>query len=79
MFGTCLLTSESPKSIIFFFLFTSGSLHLELNNLKEAEKVYKELLRRNPENKAYYEGLEKSLQLGECLIKSHAHLTVFLF
>ena len=50
------------------FFFNSGSLHLELNHLKEAEKVFKELLRRNPENKWYYQELEKSLQLGKLFV-----------
>ncbi|KAJ7376307.1 N-alpha-acetyltransferase 15, NatA auxiliary subunit [Desmophyllum pertusum] len=40
-----------------------GSLFLELSHFKEAEKVFKDLLRRNPENKAYYQEMEKSLQL----------------
>jgi len=43
----------------------SGSLFLEMNHFKEAEKVFRELLRRNPENTTYYQELEKSLQLGE--------------
>ena len=51
-----------------YFFFNSGSLHLELNHLKEAEKVFKELLRRNPENKWYYQELEKSLQLGKLFV-----------
>ena len=42
-----------------------GSLHLELNRFKDAEKVYRDLLRRNPENRLYYQELEKSLQLGK--------------
>lgn len=40
-----------------------GSLHLKLNHLKEAEKVFKDLLRRNPENNTYYQELEKSMPL----------------
>jgi len=36
-----------------------------MNHFKEAEKVFRELLRRNPENRYYYQELEKSLQLGE--------------
>ncbi|XP_020618730.1 N-alpha-acetyltransferase 15, NatA auxiliary subunit-like isoform X1 [Orbicella faveolata] len=40
-----------------------GSLFLEMNHFKEAEKVFRELLRRNPENRSYYQELEKSLQL----------------
>lgn len=40
-----------------------GSLHLELKNLREAEKVFRELLRRNPENNWYYHELERSLEL----------------
>lgn len=42
-----------------------GSLHLELNRFKDAEKVYRDLLRRNPENSLYYQELEKSLQLED--------------
>lgn len=38
---------------------------LKLNRLKEAAEVYRRLLERNPENWAYYEGLEKALRPGE--------------
>lgn len=41
-----------------------GSLHLDLYHFKEAEKIFKELLRRNPENSWYYQELEKCLQLS---------------
>lgn len=40
-----------------------GSLLLELKQFKEAERIYRDLLRRNPENKHYYQELEKALQL----------------
>ncbi|XP_041046535.1 N-alpha-acetyltransferase 15, NatA auxiliary subunit a isoform X2 [Cetorhinus maximus] len=39
-----------------------GELMLKLNRLKEAAEVYRRLLERNPENWAYYEGLEKALR-----------------
>lgn len=30
--------------------------------------MYNELLNRNPENHAYYKGLENAMQAGECTI-----------
>uniref|UniRef100_A0A4W3KJG4 N-alpha-acetyltransferase 15, NatA auxiliary subunit a n=1 Tax=Callorhinchus milii TaxID=7868 RepID=A0A4W3KJG4_CALMI len=39
-----------------------GELLLKLNRLEEAADVYRRLLERNPENWAYYRGLEKALR-----------------
>jgi len=36
-------------------------LHMKLDNHTDAEKIYRELVKRNPENKLYYEGIEKCL------------------
>jgi len=35
---------------------------LKLNQNDEAEKIYRELVKRNPENNAYYAGIEKCLE-----------------
>ena len=53
-------------SIIYFVgVFSSpASLHLELGQFEEAEKIYRDLLRRNPENHSYYKGLEGALRAG---------------
>ena len=40
-----------------------GKLYLELERYKDAEKVYKELLLRNPENTHYYFRLQEAQQL----------------
>ncbi|OXB74603.1 UNVERIFIED_CONTAM: hypothetical protein H355_013437 [Colinus virginianus] len=44
---------------------TKGELLLQLGRLEEAVDVYKGLQERNPENWAYYKGLEKALKPGE--------------
>lgn len=36
-----------------------GTLYLSLGHVKDAEKLYRELVKRNPENRIYYEGIEK--------------------
>ncbi|NXT91187.1 NAA15 acetyltransferase, partial [Anhinga rufa] len=41
---------------------TKGELLLQLGRLEEAVEVYKGLQERNPENWAYYKGLEKALK-----------------
>ncbi|NWQ66757.1 NAA16 acetyltransferase, partial [Neopipo cinnamomea] len=47
---------------------TKGELLLQLGRLEEAVEVYKGLQERNPENWAYYKGLEKALKPGNYLI-----------
>ena len=47
---------------------------LELGRKEEAEKAYRTLLDRNNEQRAYYEGLEKSLGLDRSDESSHAKL-----
>lgn len=42
-----------------------GELLLKLDRPEEACEVYSKLQERNPENWAYYQGLEKSLKPGE--------------
>ncbi|XP_071447544.1 N-alpha-acetyltransferase 15, NatA auxiliary subunit [Hetaerina americana] len=42
---------------------TWGKLYLELEQYREAIVVYKELLKRNPENTMYYQKLQEALQL----------------
>ena len=42
----------------------SASLHMELDEMKEAENIYRELLKRNPENWSYYRKVEECLKLG---------------
>ena len=40
---------------------------LKLNKNDEAESIYRELVKRNPENNAYYAGVEKCLEAkGNC-------------
>lgn len=48
--------------------FHTGDLLLQLGRLEEAVEVYKGLQERNPENWAYYKGLEKALKPGNDLI-----------
>ncbi|KAL0974228.1 hypothetical protein UPYG_G00217420 [Umbra pygmaea] len=43
---------------------TRGELLLKLNRTEEATEVYRQLQERNPENWAYYQGLEKALKPG---------------
>uniref|UniRef100_A0A3Q2NWZ3 N-alpha-acetyltransferase 15, NatA auxiliary subunit a n=1 Tax=Fundulus heteroclitus TaxID=8078 RepID=A0A3Q2NWZ3_FUNHE len=43
---------------------TRGELLLKLERPEEASQVYRRLLERNPENWAYYQGLEKALKPG---------------
>ena len=38
---------------------------MELRNFQAAELLYRELLKRNPENHGYYSGLENALNFGE--------------
>lgn len=58
-----MIVSRKLKSL--HYCITPGSLLLELKQFKEAERIYRDLLRRNPENKHYYQELEKALQLGK--------------
>ncbi|XP_026490356.1 N-alpha-acetyltransferase 15, NatA auxiliary subunit [Vanessa tameamea] len=43
---------------------TSGEYYLKLKRFKEAEAVYEDLLKRNPENVMYYEKLVEAKQLS---------------
>ncbi|KJH48805.1 tetratricopeptide repeat protein [Dictyocaulus viviparus] len=43
----------------------AGAILMELHRLDEAEKVYRQLIDRNPENISYYDNLEICLRLGE--------------
>ncbi|CAF93715.1 unnamed protein product, partial [Tetraodon nigroviridis] len=40
----------------------AGELFLKLERPEEAAVIYRRLLERNPENCAYYQGLEKALK-----------------
>lgn len=44
--------------------FSKATLHMELNELKEAKEIYRDLLKRNPENWSYYKKVEECLKLG---------------
>ena len=44
--------------------FFTATLHMELNEMKEAEDIYRGLLKRNPENWMYYRKIEECLRLG---------------
>lgn len=48
-----------------------GELLLKLERPEEALEVYRRLQERNPENWAYYQGLEKALKPGE----THVHMS----
>lgn len=48
--------------------FHTGELLLQLGRLEEAVEIYKGLQERNPENWAYYKGLERALKPGNMLI-----------
>jgi len=38
-----------------------------MNQSEKAEKIYRELIKRNPENNAYYHGVEKCFEAqGKC-------------
>lgn len=52
--------------------------HLKLNNPKAAEKLYRELVKRNPENHLYYEGIEKSLTAASGQLDETERLAIFL-
>lgn len=48
---------------------------LRLDKRKEAEKAYRALLARNPERRAYFEGLEKAVGLNRTVEADRAKLT----
>lgn len=45
--------------------FISAQLYADVKQFKEAREMYMELLNRNPENHAYYKGLENAMQAGK--------------
>lgn len=55
-------------------------LHLKINELKQAEQIYKDLIKRNNENHAYYEGLEKcqALLVGVDQLSETDRLAIYL-
>jgi len=56
--------SNNSNNIIIRFccLCVSGEILLEMGRFQEAQVVYTELVMRNPENWAYYTGLENAIQ-----------------
>jgi hypothetical protein len=42
----------------------------------EAAVIYTDLINRNPENWAYYKGLEDSVQPGKCLYLQNSQLAL---
>lgn len=48
-----------------------GELLLKLERPEEASEVYRRLQERNPENWAYYQGLEKALKPGKHRLQAH--------
>ncbi len=48
-----------------------GELLLKLEKPEDAFEVYRRLQERNPENWAYYQGLEKALKPGEHYPQAH--------
>ncbi|MEQ2185420.1 hypothetical protein GOODEAATRI_017957, partial [Goodea atripinnis] len=51
---------------------TRGELLLKLERPEKASEIYRRLLERNPENWAYYQGLEKALKPGAYTIRINA-------
>ena len=51
-------------TIVNVYCCVSGKLNLELKRYKEAEQLYRDLLRRNPEKTLYYDKLQEALQLS---------------
>ena len=50
----------------------TGELLLKLGEYEKADSIYKGLLKRNPENVAYYKGAQEAIKLGNiqyCKIK----------
>ena len=45
----------------------SAKLYLKLERFDDAVKIYRDLHERNPENWAYYTGLEEAMRPGELL------------
>lgn len=54
----------------------AGELLLKLEKHQEASEVYRRLQERNPENWAYYQGLEKALKPGEDFLIHHTSSVV---
>lgn len=55
---------------------------LKLERPEEASEVYRRLQERNPENWAYYQGLEKAFQPGEHYPQAHlcaAHIIMDIY
>lgn len=65
----CLLKLFSVELLSFYAF--AGELFLKLERPEEAAVVYRRLLERNPENWAYYQGLEKALKPSECFAHLH--------
>lgn len=58
-----MLKAPNPQKA--FGCLCAGELLLKLERPDEAYGVYRSLQERNPENWAYYQGLEKALKPGE--------------
>lgn len=56
----------------------AGGLLLKLERPEDASEVYQRLLERNPENWAYYQGLEKALKPGECFVQAHFFMFIMI-
>ena len=57
--------------------FFTATLHMELSEMKEAEDIYRGLLKRNPENWMYYRKIEECLRLGNSFF-IYSYLNRFL-
>lgn len=45
-------------------MFVKGELLIKLGDLQQAQGIYRDLIKRNPENHYYYKQLEMVLKLG---------------
>lgn len=53
-----------------------AQLYSDLKQFKESKDMYIELLNRNPENHAYYKGLENAMQAGMYIYFSYHNVVL---
>lgn len=59
-----ILSRQKFVNNVFVFCVLTGEILLQLGNKSEAAGVYTDLINRNPENWAYYKGLEDAVGPG---------------
>lgn len=67
MLSFCKMKESHHKSEWNFVCACVGELFLKQGRHEEASDVYRRLQERNPENSAYYQGLERALKPGKTL------------